>query len=187
MASTVCVVHACSPSHTLVSDVVASSSSSPVPYALLSLNNRCYGVRRRVRFPFQQRRGVGVGVGVGVGGGDNSGSSRRSSNGRSRLRGVILRAHLGQLPEPQHVDLAITALSHHVPFLAVQDMLVKAQGLLYTLADATAATTDAGQTAAVDAVQKQSGDWLSGVTSTLEVALTVSDCPLSFRCETHVL
>jgi hypothetical protein len=95
---------------------------------------------------------------------------------------------LGQLPEPQHVDLAITALSHHVPFLAVQDMLVKAQGLLYTLADATAATTtDAGQTAAVDAVQKQSGDWLSGVTSTLEVALMVSDCPLSFRCETHVL
>jgi hypothetical protein len=95
---------------------------------------------------------------------------------------------LGQLPEPQHVDLAITALSHHVPFLAVQDMLVKAQGLLYTLADATAATTDAGQTAAVDAVQKQSGDWLSGVTSTLEMALTVSDdCPFSFRCETHVL
>ncbi|CAK9194953.1 unnamed protein product [Sphagnum troendelagicum] len=89
-----------------------------------------------------------------------------------RLRGVILRAHLGQLPEPHHVDLAITALSHHVPFLAVQDLLVKAQGLLYTLADATAATTDAGQTAAVDAVQKQSGDWLSGVTSTLEMALT---------------
>ncbi len=174
MASTVCVVYACSPSsHTLVADVVAASS--PVPYALLSLNNRCYGVRRRVRFPFQQRRG-----------GDNSGSSR-SSKERSRLRGVTLRAHLGQLPEPQHVDLTITALSHHVPFLAVQDMLVKAQGLLYTLADATAATTDAGQTAAVDAVQKQSGDWLSGVTSTLEVALTVSDCPLSFFCETHVL
>ncbi len=177
MASTVCVVHACSPSQTLVADVAAASS--PVPYALLSLNNRCDGVRRRVRFPFQQRGGGG-------GGGDNSGSSR-SSKGRSRLRGVALRAHLGQLPEPQHVDLAITALSHHVPFLAVQDMLVKAQGLLYTLADATAATTDAGQTAAVDAVQKQSGDWLSGVTSTLEMALTVSDCPLSFRCETHVL
>jgi len=174
MASTVCVVHACSPSHTLVADVVAASS--PVPYALLSLNNRCDGVRRRVRFPFQQRRG----------GGDNS-CSGRSSKGRSRLRGLALRAHLGQLPEPQHVDLAITALSHHVPFLAVQDMLVKAQGLLYTLADATAATTDAGQTAAVDAVQKQNGDWLSGVTSTLEMALTVSDCPLSLRCETHVL
>ncbi len=172
MASTVCVVHACSPSHTLVADVAAASS--PVPYPLLSLNNRCDGVCRRVRFPLQQRGGGG-------------GGSSRSSKGRSRLRGVTLRAHLGQLPEPQHVDLAITALSHHVPFLAVQDMLVKAQGLLYTLADATAATTDAGQTAAVDAVQKQSGDWLSGVTSTLEMALTVSDCPLSFRCETHVL
>ncbi len=180
MASTVCVVHACSPSHTLVADVVAASS--PVPYALLSLNNRCDGVRSRVRFPFQQRRRGGGG-----GGGDNS-CSGRSSKRRSRLRGVALRAHLGQLPEPQHVDLAITALSHHVPFLAVQDMLVKAQGLLYTLADATAATTDAGQTAAVDAVQKQNGDWLSGVTSTLEMALTVSDCPLSFRCEkTHVV
>ncbi|CAM6063852.1 unnamed protein product [Sphagnum tenellum] len=90
----------------------------------------------------------------------------------SRLRCVRLRAHLGQLPEPQHVDAAITALSHHVPFLAVQEMLVKAEGLLFTLADATAAvTTDAGQTA-VDSVQKQSGgDWLSGVTGSLEVAL----------------
>jgi YidC/Oxa1 family membrane protein insertase len=85
---------------------------------------------------------------------------------------VRLRAHLGQLPEPQHVDAAITALSHHVPFLAVQEMLAKAEGFLFTLADATAAvTTDAGQTA-VDSVQKDSGgDWLSGVTGSLEVAL----------------
>jgi len=94
---------------------------------------------------------------------------------------VRLRAHLGQLPEPQHVDAAITALSHHVPFLAVQEMLVKTEGLLFTLADATAAvTTDAGQTA-VDTVQKQSGgDWLSGVTGSLEVALMVSFFPSFF-------
>jgi hypothetical protein len=88
---------------------------------------------------------------------------------------------LGQLPEPQHVDAAITALSHHVPFLAVQEMLVKAEGLLFTLADATAAvTTDAGQTA-VDSVQKQNGgDWLSGVTGSLEVALMVNFFPSFF-------
>jgi hypothetical protein len=88
---------------------------------------------------------------------------------------------LGQLPEPQHVDAAITALSHHVPFLAVQEMLAKAEGLLFTLADATAAvTTDAGQTA-VDSVQKESGgDWLSGVTGSLEVALMVSFFPSFF-------
>ncbi len=163
MASTLCV-HACSPSP--VADAAASSSSSPRPYALLSLNS-C-GVRRKsLTFPFQHSSSSSS---------SGSGGGSRSNKGRSsRLRCVRLRAHLGQLPEPQHVDAAITALSHHVPFLAVQEMLAKAEGLLFTLADATAAvTTDAGQTA-VDSVQKQSGgDWLSGVTGSLEVALMVS-------------
>ncbi len=172
MASTLCV-HACSPSP--VADAAASSSSSssssPRLNALLSLNS-C-GVRRKsLRFPFQQSSSSSSG---------SSGGSRSNKGRSSRLRCVRLRAHLGQLPEPQHVDAAITALSHHVPFLAVQEMLVKAEGLLFTLADATAAvTTDAGQTA-VDSVQKQSGgDWLSGVTGSLEVALMVSFFPSFF-------
>ncbi len=175
MASTLCV-HACSPSP--VADAVASSSSSsssPRPYALLSLNS-C-GVRRKsLRFPFQHSSSSG-----------SSGGSRSNKGRSSRLRCVRLRAHLGQLPEPQHVDAAITALSHHVPFLAVQEMLAKAEGFLFTLADATAAvTTDAGQTA-VDSVQKDSGgDWLSGVTGSLEVALMVRFFP-SFLCEPQCL
>lgn len=171
MASTLCV-HACSPSPVADAAASSSSSSSPRPYALLSLNS-C-GVRRKsFTFPFQHSSSSSSS--------GSSGGSRSNKGRRSRLRCVRLRAHLGQLPEPQHVDAAITALSHHVPFLAMQEMLVKAEGLLFTLADATAAvTTDAGQTA-VDSVQQQSGgDWLSGVTGSLEVALMVSFFPSFF-------
>ena len=79
------------------------------------------------------------------------------------------RASLGQLPGPEHVDLAVNALSQAPE--ALQGALTRAEGLFFTLADATAAV-DASQV--TDAVQKQDGGWLGGITNTLELALTVT-------------
>ena len=49
---------------------------------------------------------------------------------------------------------------------ALQALVARTEGLLFTLADAAVAT-DA-------VVQKQDGGWLGGITNSLEVALTVS-------------
>lgn len=89
----------------------------------------------------------------------------------SRSKGLLLpRASLGQLPDPEHVDMAVNALSQAPE--ALQGMLTRAEGMFFTLADAAVAT-DPGQVA--DTVQKQSGGWLGGITDTLEMALTVSN------------
>ena len=87
-----------------------------------------------------------------------------------RIKGLVApRASLGQLPGPEHVELAVNALSQAPE--ALQGALTRAEGLFFTLADATAAV-DASQV--TDAVQKQDGGWLGGITNTLELALTVT-------------
>jgi YidC/Oxa1 family membrane protein insertase len=75
---------------------------------------------------------------------------------------------LGQLPDPEHVDLALSALSNSSE--ALQGLLTRTEGLFFTLAD-TAVATDPSQVADT-VVQKQDGGWLGGITNTLEVALT---------------
>jgi hypothetical protein len=67
------------------------------------------------------------------------------------------------------VELAVNAFSQAPE--ALQGALTRTEGLFFTLADATAAV-DASQV--TEAVQKQDGGWLGGITNTLELALTVT-------------
>lgn len=144
-------VHACSPSLKL--DVAANVAVRP--YVILSL--------------LPPARGLGCRRGL-------------STRGPSllRRRSVVPRASLGQLPDPEHVDLALTALSKSPE--ALQGLLTRTEGLFFTLADAAVATDPSQVTDVV--VQKQDGGWLGGITNTLEVALTVS---IRFENETVVV
>lgn len=83
---------------------------------------------------------------------------------------VMPRASLGQLPDPEQVDLYINALSQTPD--ALQGLLSRTEGLFFTLADVAVATDPSQVTDAV--VQKQDGGWLGGVSNSLEIALTVS-------------
>lgn len=163
-------IHACSPS---LSTVKVEASVAARPYVTLSLLPAARGLG--------SRRGLSP-----------RGPCLRRHSGK---RGVLAvpRASLGQLPDPEHVDMALGALSK--PPEALQALLTRTEGLFFTLADA-AATTDPGQV--TDAVvQKPDGGWLGGITSALELALTVSAAPcergfeegdvhsVKFLCEFH--
>ena len=140
-------IHACSPS---LSTVKAEANVAARPYVILSL--------------VPAARGLGCQTGLS----SRGPRVRRHSARRSAL--LAPRASLGQFPDPEHVDVALGALSKSSD--ALQALVARTEGLLFTLADAAVAT-DPGQ--ATDAVvQKQDGGWLGGITNTLEVALTVS-------------
>jgi len=65
----------------------------------------------------------------------------------------------GQLPDPEKVEGTI------------RELFGRAEGLFYTIADAAVANSDA--VASSSDTAKQSGDWLSGITDTLETVLKV--------------
>jgi len=138
-------IHACSPSLSTVKMEVANAAVRP--YVILSLLPPARGLG--------SRRGMGP--------------SLRRHSGKGRVL-VVPRASLGQLPDPEHVDLALRALSKSPE--ALQGLLTRTEGLFFTLADAAVATDPSQVTNAV--VPKQDGGWLGGITNTLELALTVS-------------
>ncbi|KAL2903453.1 ALBINO3-like protein 1 chloroplastic [Bienertia sinuspersici] len=65
----------------------------------------------------------------------------------------------GQLPDPEIFEGTI------------KELFGKAEGFLYTIADAAVANSDVVD--ASSATTKQNGDWLSGITSTMETVLKV--------------
>lgn len=65
----------------------------------------------------------------------------------------------GQLPDPEKVEVTI------------RELFGRAEGLFYTIADAAVANSDA--VASSSDTAKQSGDWLSGITTSLETVLKV--------------
>ncbi|KAG0580811.1 hypothetical protein KC19_4G201400 [Ceratodon purpureus] len=137
-------IHACSPS---LSTVKAEANVAARPYVILSM--------------LPAARGLGCRTGL-----VPRGPCLRRHSAR---RGVVApRASLGQLPDPEHVDLALGALSKSPE--ALQALLTRTEGLFFTLADAAVATDPGQVTDAV--VQKQDGGWLGGITNTLELALT---------------
>ena len=139
-------IHACSPA---LSTVKVEANVAARPYVIVSL--------------LPAARGLGCRRGL-----SSRGPCLRRHS--ARRNAVVPRASLGQLPDPEHVDLALGALSKSPE--ALQALLTRTEGLFFTLADAAVATDPGQVTDAV--VQKQDGGWLGGITSSLEVALTVS-------------
>eukprot|EP00249_Psilotum_nudum_P010641 c22672_g1_i1 orf=263-1804(+) len=88
---------------------------------------------------------------------------------RRARHGFGTRLCLGQIPGPEHVDVAAVGVLSQFPD-AVQGLVARAEGVLYTLAD-SAVVTSSGT--AADAAQKQSGGWLGGLTDALEAILKV--------------
>ncbi|MCO5594409.1 hypothetical protein L7F22_048439 [Adiantum nelumboides] len=91
----------------------------------------------------------------------------RSNNGRSRCSfhggGVLaVRASLGEFDS--HIEATSELISTGLP-----QLLERAEGLLYTIADAAVST----DTSVADTVQKTNRDWLSGLTDGLEAILKV--------------
>lgn len=66
----------------------------------------------------------------------------------------------GQLPDPEIIEGTF------------KELLGRAEGLLYTIADAAVANSDVVD-ASTTSTTKQNGDWLSGITSTMETVLKV--------------
>jgi hypothetical protein len=138
-------IHACSPSLSTVKVDVGNVAVRP--YVILSLLPPARGLGFSSQGPSLLRR--------------------HSGKGRAL---VVPRASLGQLPDPEHVDLALSALSKSPE--ALQGLLTRTEGLFFTLADAAVATDPSQVTNA--AVPKPDGGWLGGITNSLELALTVS-------------
>ncbi|XP_057816546.1 inner membrane protein PPF-1, chloroplastic isoform X2 [Cryptomeria japonica] len=102
------------------------------------------------------------------------------THGPSICRRCILQSHTSNLRKAQVVR--VSSSLHQVPQFvapaAVQGFINRAEALLYTLADAAVATqaatsTDTSTATATESVQKQSGDWFSGITNVLEGFLKV--------------
>ncbi len=144
---TTLAIHACSPS---LSTVKVEANVAARAYVIVSLLPAARGLGCRTGLPL---RGACL---------------RRHSVRRNVV--VVPRASLGQLPDPEHVELALGALSKSPD--ALQALLARTEGLFFTLADAAVATDPSQVSDAV--VQKQDGGWLGGITNTLELALTVS-------------
>lgn len=136
-------IQACSPSLSTVK--VEAANVAVRPYGILSLLPPARGLG--------SRRGLGP--------------SLRRHSGRGRVL-VAPRASLGQLPDPEHVNLALNALSKSPE--ALQGLLTRTEGLFFTLADAAVATDPSQVTDAP--VLKPDGGWLGGITNSLELALT---------------
>lgn len=84
-----------------------------------------------------------------------SGSSKRF------LRGSLSVARFGLqpfLPEPDDAEFV------------VRELVNRAEGLLYTIADAAVSSSD---TVVTTTAAKQSNDWLSGITNSMETILKV--------------
>ncbi|XP_073389091.1 inner membrane protein PPF-1, chloroplastic isoform X2 [Physcomitrium patens] len=139
-------IHACSPS--LSTALAVETNVAVKPYVVLSLLPAARGLR--------PRRGLL----------SRGPSLRKHSVRRNGL--VVPKAYSGQLPDPEHVRLALSALSKTPD--ALEGLLTRTEGLFFTLADAAVATDPGQVTDAV--VQKQDGGWLGGITNTLELALT---------------
>ncbi|MCO5600331.1 hypothetical protein L7F22_054441 [Adiantum nelumboides] len=89
----------------------------------------------------------------------NNGSSRCSFHGRGVL---AVQASLGDFDS--HIEATSELISTGLP-----QLLERAEGLLYTIADAAVST----DTSVADTVQKTNRDWLSGLTDGLEAILKV--------------
>ncbi|XP_047181111.1 ALBINO3-like protein 1, chloroplastic isoform X1 [Vigna umbellata] len=86
-----------------------------------------------------------------------------SGSTRHFLRGSLSVARFGFkpefLPEPEHAEGVL------------RELFGRAEGLLYTIADA--AVSSSSDTVAASATAKQSNDWLSGITNYMETVLKV--------------
>lgn len=81
------------------------------------------------------------------------------SNPTKLLRGSSCVARLGFRPDPETVD-------------GIRELLGRAEALIYTVADAAVSSSDA-VTSTTSNSAKQSNDWLSGITNSLESILKV--------------
>lgn len=78
------------------------------------------------------------------------------------FRGTLCVARLGFIPDPEGAEVL------------VKELFGRAEGLLYTIADAAVSSSPSSSDAVTSAaVAKQNGDWLSGISNYMESVLKV--------------
>ncbi|KAL3696118.1 hypothetical protein R1sor_010194 [Riccia sorocarpa] len=89
-----------------------------------------------------------------------------------RMANLSARSHLGHIPGAEDLHLHLAALVQTSDKVA-QQILTKAEGAFFTLADAAVNSPAVTDGTATEVVGKQSGGWLGGVTDSLEYFLKI--------------